>query len=845
MLSYEQFIALPLSEKIILAICRATEQAKIFSLYSGSTYVRDCAHFVDSVKEDSVELNQGTLPLGLGEYYFSPLEKKLYVRTMTAMNPKDVKISITYRFHFSNAPVILPYDLNSGEQVEFEARINSIGSIGQSLDNESTGIVLESASNISLMNNDGFFDEIFDTLIWENKQVDFYFWSPLIAISDAVKVFSGVVETKNFSTEAINFGVKDFVFKLRNQVNLGNFSEADGDILPAYLGKPKRRLYGQAKQMKCVSLDCTLSGFPLTGTISGAADSHLVTGAGTSFLDQLSPGDELIFTNNGTSRKLSIESITDDDELVVGSELEFSFLNQGSVIVKPKIPYRKKNRHWSVTGHKLRSPQAEITAVQSGNRLVVDDPTDLFPDDIVQVNDDFVTIRRIFGNLIVLNNTVTPLPNEGDFLIKKPVTKLYFGSKEMVIDRDWNESNATECKIIFDELAEFNIAAQKSLNANVTFTNGSRTISTTATLDLRTILKPRDWIRKDSILEATWYEILDVTQQEIILRVPFSGVTATTQALIKNVEYIDDNSLITVNCLGMEVDDSWIKNASNAVRHLILNDAEFESVDEDSFAKAADSCGFILSMPIPEEIGNESPQIRDVITKINESVFGSLYGNSALQIAYSILNATKPALAEIIDDSDILSWSASSNQQIANEISVNYRPFTDIFSGSQSVENKTYNSGMVDRLVGIKNTYEKMIYIYEDDKAEIVAQRLALFRSACSTIVAIKAKLNLSNKSVNDKMFISLDRLFKRFGGKDKRKIGTITSVKKDGYSVDLEFTDLGNVYNRVSTICPNATPDYVASSDNDRIQWGFIVDNDTLTPDNSNEEQLGNNLIG
>jgi hypothetical protein len=94
---------------------------------------------------------------------------------------------VTLQMFFSTRPSILPYDLNNGEQVEWDSRIDTIGSLGQQLDDENTGIVLESSSQISLHNKDGFFDDIFDTLIWENQNIEFYSWSPKIPSNLAVK----------------------------------------------------------------------------------------------------------------------------------------------------------------------------------------------------------------------------------------------------------------------------------------------------------------------------------------------------------------------------------------------------------------------------------------------------------------------------------------------------------------------------------------------------------------------------------------------------------------------------------------------------------------------------------
>jgi hypothetical protein len=169
----------------------------------------------------------------------------------------------------------------------------------------------------------------------------------------------------------------------------------------------------------------------------------------------------------------------------------------------------------------------------------------------------------------------------------------------------------------------------------------------------------------------------------------------------------------------------------------------------------------------------------------------------------------------------------------------------DIQNGSDTFEVIDYNSGFVDKYIGLKNTLEKTLYLYESDKAEIIAQRLALFYSMASTKVTIKGKANFFLNSVNDKLFLSFDRLFKRFGGNDKRKIGIITGIKKGQTETEVQISDLGNIFNRVPSIAPNMASDYLVASLDERARFGYVVDNDTFTPDVSSEDGLSCNLIG
>lgn len=828
---YEESLK-PRSEKITLVTAEAVERLKLFTS-SGLNWTRSVNHFVVGVKEDGVVITS---------WSFNPQLKTLTI--LGGANPKTRNISVTYRFFFSNAPFNLPYDLESGEVVEWEPYIVSIGSIGQQLDSENTGIVLESSSNVDFINNDGRFDEIFDTLIWENQEIKFYSWIPTILISEKIQLFDGVIESKDFSESKVSFKVKDFVFKLKNKVNLGIFTESDGSILPSLLDTPKRRIYGQAQNCRMVSLEATLEGYAVVGTLTTAIGSAIVTGTGTSFLSELSPGDEIFTTFNNEEIKYGIQSIESDTSLTLGDEADFNLINY-SFTNRPAIPYRRQNRTWHVAGHELRAPIAEITSIDGSNVFIVDTVADFYAGDEITVNGVQARIRRISGLYIITDSSISPAPSSGDVIQKRPVQKVHFGKRELTFNRDYSITNTSEAYIVLEEDAEFNLFEQRTLGVSVTFTNGSRSITTAFVADFRSILKPRDWIRSGNVSKPDWYEILEVKEQSILIRIPFIGTSATESALIKNVEYIEENSLMTVDCLGMEVAGVWMKTPSDAVRHLVLSDAGFASVNETKFAKAKSDCDYILSVIIPEALGSESPLIRDVISKINESVFGSLYGDSSQNISYSILNATKPELTNIIRDDDILSFTIQSTQRIVNKVIVSYRPYTDVNSEEDTFLVQEFESDFVDQLIGIRNRIEKTLYIYETDKAIIIAQRMALFNSLSNAEVKIKSKLNLAQVVVNDKIFLSLDRLYKRYGGRDRRKLGTVTGVKRDGYGCEITISDLSNVYNRIPSIAPNTTLDYLTSSEDDILRWGFIVHDDTETPDENSELSLGANIIG
>lgn len=852
-MNYEQASKKSRSEKIILSTIDSIELAKLF-VADGLNYKRSVNFFVVGVSKDGVDLTKhGNTSLSVDQWYFDEVNMMLYVRT--SLDPKNYDIGIKYRHFLSTTPLNLPCELSSGGQdVPWLPLISSIGALGEQLDDQAVGIVLESNTSIKLINRDGFFDNIFDKHIWENKDVYFYSWFPGTSMDEIQPLFAGVVESKTFGEDFVSFAVKDNLYKLRNTVSLPTFSALDGNILPTYLGKPKRRIYGMADTVKTISTSAILDGYNISGTISGNIGDKVILGVGTSFYAETSPGDEIYYTVGTTTYKAGIATIDSNTQITLSKEAEASFSGL-TVKLKPKIPWYKKNRTWNLSGYKLFEPSVTITSVISSSAFTLSNTEGFFANDEILVNGIAVQIKNVSFNTIVTKTTVSPAPSAGMTVTKRPVINVYHGSKKMVYGRDYTYTNSTECLINIENgssgyPAEFNLVEPQFVNIDLDFHDGTggnpaNMISTNDPVDLRTILKPRDWIKADNIAYPEYFEILDVSENQIILRTNFTHSAGKLHAYIKTPEYIDENSLITVDCLGIDDIGNWAKTAADSVKHILSEDCQFFTVNDPSFIKSNADCDYIMSLVIPEDIGNESPMVRDVINQINTSVFGALFVSRSEGISYSILNSVKPEITDQLKDDDILGFSVSTNQKIISDVKVNYRQFIDIYSGESATKTTTQTSDLVNKYVKILNKQEKTIYLYEDEKAEIMAHRILLFNSLSSLTVKIKAKMNLALVSICDKIYLSFDRLFKRFSDSQRLKLGIVTSIRRDGFGVEIEVNDMGNIFNRIPSIAPDTTPDYTSATDEDKIKWGFILDDATKTPDSTLENGLGSGIIG
>ena len=126
-----------------------------------------------------------------------------------------------------------------------------------------------------------------------------------------------------------------------------------------------------------------------------------------------------------------------------------------------------------------------------------------------------------------------------------------------------------------------------------------------------------------------------------------------------------------------------------------------------------------------------------------------------------------------------------------------------------------------------------------------MAQRWAMFRSLSQSTVSVQTNLSLSLNNIGDKIYLDLDRLYKRFGSRDKLKIGVINSISKDSTKMNVTFTDMGNTYNRVGAIASNTAAVFGSATNDEKIKGSYIVDDTTSLPDNSSDTTIYTNLIG
>lgn len=835
------------STKIGLAHLFPKQRWKEWSLVSGSIYKSPVPYIVHGVQNGITSLSAHTseVALPLNKFYYKPETAELYINV--GLDPITTNIILTYKLCLSTAPLNLPHDMATGYDTEYLPYLKDIGDIKLELDFENQGIALETSSSCTFQNTDRFFDDKFDVLIFENQRCLFYSYGLELAPSEARVIFDGFMESKSFGPQEVKFTFKDQFKKLRDRMQMDLFTASDGVLTENFLNKPKRRIYGQFQNLETVGIDKVVDGYLLTGSHSIDQLGSTLNGTGTAYLDELSPEDEIVITVGSEEFRFTIDTVDSDTQATLSdaSEVPFSGTN---LRVQPKVPWRKKNREWHIAGHKLREVSTTVLAFITPTRIRLTSVLDIEPGDLALIDgDQYVTVVRVSGDTVVLDQALMGILAGGETFEIVPVSRAFQEDKPYEQGRDYSVSNTlTDAVLLFDTLAEFNITPQKLTPSSFTFTNGSRTVScSTPNLDLKTIFQTRDWIRADSITRPEWYEILQVDESQIILRTSFTGASFTGTAIRKNMNTINDDSLITVNCRGLEVSGEWKYSAARAIKHILETDLQSANLNAASFSQCHEDAPQKLSFAIPESPGQDAPIIRDVMAKINQSVLAAVYQDSNFNFAMALLQSDKPEDIEELSDDDIISFSVTTKQQIANKVSLSYRPFVEPFSQKASFKLNEFSNTFVDETSQIQNTHVATAYIYDDAVAETHAQRLGFIRSVTNTLVNIKGKIDLVRFGVGDRIALAFDRMFTRYGNEANQRVGIVYGVQSDEGSASISLNDYNGVFTRVPAIAPDDAADYSAATNSEKAKWGYICDDDSETPDSISNASLGNNLIG
>lgn len=530
-MTYQTFADKASSQKILLAHVHATKRIVSFVADSGK-YSHTPDFFVFAVKNGSTAL---TSVASLGaltdntKYFYDKTNNKLWLFSFTSSTDE---IIVEYRLFFSTLPINLSYDLTDGGfVVEYEPRLVKTPQFKSSMSQGKKGINLVGKGELSLNNNDGFYDQFYNTMYFENATVKVYSFNRDLLPSEAKLLFKGVITGKSFSSKEIGFNVANEVYKLDNLVPSTKYGVA---VRSADKNRYKRVIYGKVSNLLCQSIDQLNTGYTLTGTLAGVVNENFVTGTGTSFLSELTIGD-VITTSVGD---LTVERVK-TDTLIMTSQIPASFTGETCNNLT-KTPYYNKNREFQIAGHALKKFETTISALRTSRRFEVVDPTGLNNGDEIFVNGEKAYILNVSGNTVRLTTFTVGTLAIGQSVVKREVESVTYGTGSVIDNNDVTVTNdVSGATFSITASAERNITPAKRIRKYFNFINGSNIIylGYPSIYNITTLANVSDSLAgkyfilrdKDSRTTAFWYQSNTAPVSE-----PSTGANLNVRILLSN-----------------------------------------------------------------------------------------------------------------------------------------------------------------------------------------------------------------------------------------------------------------------------------------------------------------------
>ncbi len=848
-MTYETLQQKPTSEKITLARVKAAKRLMAWSLHSGSIYKISSFDFsvIDSITEDGVTMTEvQSLASVIANSWFNDRDNKIiYIRTTASTHPNGEFISMHFWNFYSTSPISAPYDLATGKEVFWIPLLKSTSLFGVELDNtEQIGFALEGSGSLNLGNDREYWDSRYEGYIFEQQPVEIYSHFPVLDITEAKLIYRGIVNAKTFSGTGVSLKLKDVLSQLRAEFVLPNISDIGSALVPEALRNAKqRRIYGKVFGYRPTNIDQVVNGYTLPGTVSVTATSSTVTGTGTFFLSHFSPDDNITID----SENYTVKSVTSNTSLEVNDTFEFTLAAQ-AYSISPEIPKTFINRNWLVAGHECRQPTTTISQVDSLNRIYLTDATDFDEGDEIFIDasgGEVVTIgQKTSDGLIVLDQNLVINPVIGTVVTRFCAQNVKINNTKLIYNRDYTiDFTGNRTTIILDEEAEKNVNPTRAvIGTNVNFTNTSRTVTGTGTV-FTSQLQPNQWIRSTG--QFDFFQILSIEDDlNLTLRTPATYTQTDTGQYIADRAFEEGVDVLTCEILGTTDDDTsdgvLLRTASEIAKDVVTR-VGIVGLNAASFVLAKEIQPAYLGLAIPDKYQEtRQPKCRDIVNRINLSVFGSLVQNEDFEIEYNILQPRKPANFITLREEDIIDINIeSNNDRVVKTALVNYNAQEyNAESGIPSVSSYEKISDAGKWLVKSMNTKVVDTLLHREKDARLHANRWSFLLELATNSIKIKTKMQTSRLQVNDVIFIEHEKLFDRTGG-GKRKFAAVTSVKKSGTNVDIELDDLANAFNRVCIIAPNGSPDFNNSSVKQKAVNGFITDQYGLINNDENTHSL------
>jgi hypothetical protein len=277
----------------------------------------------------------------------------------------------------------------------------------------------------------------------------------------------------------------------------------------------------------------------------------------------------------------------------------------------------------------------------------------------------------------------------------------------------------------------------------------------------------------------------------------------------------------------------FIGDGPRAVKDILKRSGLTAELTESTFNTASEVAPQIISLAIPESVEErKSAPIRDIINKVNESIFGSLYQSKDFKLEYQVLDPARTTSYERFIEADVLKLSIKSDtSRIAKDVIVEYLVKEyDAGSGEGSVSEKSFSSEIAEYLAKVSTQFRVTTVLQDEADANVFAQRWAFIREIVSSVMEIGTSLKGARLQIHDRVKLVHEKLYERFGNiSDRVKLAGVSGIQRDFASSSVELDDVGNSFNRTSTITENTANPWSSATVEDKQLNGYITDNNGM----------------
>lgn len=310
-----------------------------------------------------------------------------------------------------------------------------------------------------------------------------------------------------------------------------------------------------------------------------------------------------------------------------------------------------------------------------------------------------------------------------------------------------------------------------------------------------------------------------------------------------------DSDVLSCDVYGKTVDGtttgSMLKTAPEIVKDLLIQAGLESSIDDDNFAEATNYFAEELAFCVPATFSDKASTLtyRDVINRVNNSVFGMLLQNNEFKFEYASLRPRFTSSMPYYTEPDIITYKTdSTNKNMIRKAIVEY-DFREYDYSTKTKINSIVNrsSDIANYIIGTtrERTYESLCINQID--AQRLADRWTFLLEYSSNSVTFSTKMVAIDLQINDVILIDHRKFYDRLGGTGSVKVVIVERIAKRGNGVEITAIDLSNAFNRVAKIS-DTTTSYTDSSDEIRLRSGYYTDENGLI--NNEENSFYTNLI-